>query len=112
MPEVIVAADADWIVDEVRAVLSRPGDVVRVVNAGALVLPAVQAHQPDLVILDLQIGSMGAMATCMDMRLEEGAGRLDHVPVFIGHRGHYRTDGFDLSPGEAPGACRFAVASR
>ncbi len=83
MPEVIVAADADWIVDEVRAVLSRPGDVVRVVNAGALVLPAIRARQPDLVILDLQIGSMGAMATCMDMRLEEGAGRLVHAPVLF-----------------------------
>jgi DNA-binding response OmpR family regulator len=83
VPEVIVAADAAWIVDEVRAVVSRRGDVVRVVEAGALVLPAVKAHQPDLVILDLQIGSMGAMATCMDMRLEEGAGRLAHVPVLF-----------------------------
>jgi DNA-binding response OmpR family regulator len=83
MPDVIVAADAPWVVDEVRSVLSGPADTVRVVTAGPLVLPAVEADKPDLVILDLQIGSMGAIAVCMDLRLEEGAGRLDHVPVLV-----------------------------
>ena len=38
---------------------------------------------PDLVVLDLQIGTMGGMATCLDLRLEEGAGRLEHVPVLM-----------------------------
>ena len=83
MPDVIVAADAPWVVDEVRSVISGPADTVRVVTAGPLVLPAVEADKPDLVILDLQIGSMGAIAVCMDLRLEEGAGRLDHVPVLV-----------------------------
>ena len=83
MPDVVVAADAPWVVDEVRSVLSGPADTVRVVTAGELVLPAVAADKPDLVILDLQIGSMGAIAVCMDLRLEEGAGRLDHVPVLV-----------------------------
>jgi DNA-binding response OmpR family regulator len=83
MPDVIVAADAPWVVDDVRSVLSGPADTVRVVTAGPLVLPAVEADKPDLVILDLQIGSMGAIAVCMDLRLEEGAGRLDHVPVLV-----------------------------
>jgi DNA-binding NarL/FixJ family response regulator len=83
MPDVIVAADAPWVVDEVRSVLSGPSDTVRVVTAGPLVLPAVEADKPDLVILDLQIGSMGGIAVCMDLHLEEGAGRLDHVPVLV-----------------------------
>jgi len=64
-------------------VLSGPTDTVRIVTAGGLVLPAVEADKPDLVILDLQIGSMGAIAVCMDLRLEEGAGRLDHIPVLV-----------------------------
>ena len=83
MPDVIVAADAPWVVEDVRSVLSGPADRVRIVTAGPLVLPAVAADKPDLVILDLQIGSMGAIAVCMDLRLEEGAGRLDHVPVLV-----------------------------
>ncbi len=83
VPHVLVAADARWVLDEVAAVLSRPDDVVHEVNAGALVLPAVKAYEPDLVILDLQIGNMGAMAACMELRLEESGGRLDHVPVLF-----------------------------
>jgi DNA-binding response OmpR family regulator len=83
VPEVIVAADARWVLDDVAAVLSEPGDVVTEVNAGALVLPAVRDRKPDLVVLDLQIGNMGAMAACLDLRLEESGGRLDHVPVLF-----------------------------
>ena len=83
MPDVIVAADAPWVVEDVRSVLSGPTDTVRIVTAGGLVLPAVEADKPGLVILDLQIGSMGAIAVCMDLRLEEGAGRLDHIPVLV-----------------------------
>lgn len=83
MPDVIVASDAPWILADVSAVLSGPDDVVRAVNAGEEVLPAVRDRCPDLVILDLQIGNMGAMATCMDLRLEESGGRAPHVPVLF-----------------------------
>jgi DNA-binding response OmpR family regulator len=83
VPDVVVAADAQWVLDEVAAVLSQPGDIVHEVRAGVEVLPAVKTHKPDLVILDLQIGNMGAMAACMDLRLEESVGRLDYVPVLF-----------------------------
>jgi DNA-binding response OmpR family regulator len=43
----------------------------------------VSAKPPNLVILDLQIGNMGGMATCMDLRLEVGAGRLAPVPILM-----------------------------
>jgi len=83
MPDVVIAADAPWVIDEVRAVVSGPGDRVRAITAGAMVLPEVEHDKPDLVILDLQIGNMGAMAACMDLRLEEGAGRIERVPVLL-----------------------------
>jgi DNA-binding response OmpR family regulator len=35
------------------------------------------------VVLDLQIGNMGGMATCMALHLEAGAGRLPRVPVLM-----------------------------
>ena len=38
---------------------------------------------PDLVVLDLQIGNMGGIATCIDLRHEAGAGRLPDVPVLM-----------------------------
>jgi DNA-binding response OmpR family regulator len=83
VPEVLVASDAQWVHDEVGAVLSGPDFIVRHVNAGADVLPAVQERETDLVVLDLQIGNMGAMATCMDLRLEESGGRVEHIPVLM-----------------------------
>jgi DNA-binding response OmpR family regulator len=83
MAEVLVASDARWVVAEVAAALSSVDDTVRDVTTGAEVLPAVADHAPDIAIIDLQIGRMGGMATCLDLRLEEGAGRLPHVPVLM-----------------------------
>ena len=83
MAEVLVASDAKWIVEEVTAALSSVDDTVREVTSGAEVLPAVAEHAPDIAVIDLQIGRMGGMATCLDLHLEEGAGRLPHVPVLM-----------------------------
>jgi DNA-binding response OmpR family regulator len=83
VPEVLIACDADWVRDDVLAVLTEPGVTVRRVTEGIDVLPAVVEKLPDLVILDLQIGNMGGMATCLDLRLEDGAGRLPRIPVLM-----------------------------
>ena len=83
MPDVLIASDAQWVRDDVRSVLDTRDTTVREVTRGHQVLPAVRENMPDLVVLDLQIGKMGGMAACMDLRLEEGADRLDHVPVLM-----------------------------
>ena len=81
MTTVLLASDADWLIEEVRSALSDPGTEVTVVRAGADVRNAVSSQSPELVILDLQIGNMGGMATCMDLQLEIGAGRITDVPI-------------------------------
>ena len=83
MTTVLLASDADWLLEEVRAALSDPGTEVTVVRAGADVRNAVSSQSPELVILDLQIGNMGGMATCMDLQLEIGAGRIADVPILM-----------------------------
>jgi DNA-binding response OmpR family regulator len=80
--EVLIASDASWIINEVTAVFGDDTNI-RVLHAGAEVRGAVAETTPDLVILDLQIGNMGGMATCIDLRLESGVGRLPHVPVMM-----------------------------
>ncbi len=79
----LLATDADWIHEEVDASLA--GDDIEVlrVRQGVDVLPTVHELAPDLVVLDLQIGNMGGMAACMDLRLDESVDRLGHVPVLI-----------------------------
>ena len=82
--DVVVASDEAWVQDEVRAVLSgRPDVELHEVSSGTAVLPAVLEYEPELVIVDLQIGNMGGMASCMELRLEESADRIDHTPVLM-----------------------------
>jgi len=81
--EVLIATDADAVHDEVEAALADESTQVRRVRSGLEVAPAVAASTPDLVILDLQIGNMGGIATCMHLRHEAEDGRLPEVPVLI-----------------------------
>lgn len=83
MPDVLVVTDATWILDDVEAAVGGPDTTLRSVRAGLDLLPAVRAKLPDLVVLDLQVGNMGGMAACLNLRLEEGAGRLGRVPVLM-----------------------------
>ena len=83
MPEILVATDADWILGEVKAALGAADTTIRWLRAGKEVVPALKLEPADLVVLDLQIGNMGGMAVCMDIRLEAGADRLPEVGVLM-----------------------------
>ncbi len=80
---ILLAADASYVVDEVVAALSGPDTSFTVVRNGRHVAEAVRRRQPDLAILDLQIGSMGGMAVTMALRLDESSGLLPRVPVLM-----------------------------
>jgi DNA-binding response OmpR family regulator len=83
MSTIIVASDAPSVRAEVIAVLGEPGTEVVEVDRGQAVAPAVAEHEPDLVVVDLQMGSMGGMAVCLELRLEESYDKLPHVPVLM-----------------------------
>ncbi len=78
-----MATDSDSTFNEVDAAFASGSTTVSRLRAGRRVRAAVIDQDPDVVVLDLQIGSMGGMATCMDLRLEEGAGRLDRRPILL-----------------------------
>ena len=81
--DILIASDAPWVVDELRAAVEGPGTTIRTVSKGESVPAAVDHETPDLVVLDLQIGNMGGMATCVHLGLEADAGRLPDVPVLM-----------------------------
>jgi DNA-binding response OmpR family regulator len=83
MPTVVVASDAHWVRDHVRAALCGPGFEVIEVEQGPDVRRIVADRTPDLVILDFQISNMGGVAVAIDLRLEESGDRLPHVPVLL-----------------------------
>jgi DNA-binding response OmpR family regulator len=79
----LIAADADRVINEVTGALQQPGTTFGLCRNGHDVSPAVAKRAPDVVITDLQIGSMGGMAVTMALRLDESGGRLPHVPVLM-----------------------------
>lgn len=83
MPTILVASDAEWVRESVETALVRPDYRVDQVTRGQDVIPAVAADSPDLVILDMQIGNMGGIATALELRNEHSAGRVPKVPVLL-----------------------------
>lgn len=82
MAHVLVVADTDWIADWVSSVLSR-NDQMTHLRSGRLVSGWLTNNACDLVVTDSQVGSMGGIAVCHDLRLEVGAARLAEVPVLV-----------------------------
>ena len=82
MNNVLLATDADHLFDNVAATLGGSHDVHRV-REGSSVVPAIEQVNPALVILDLQIGNMGGVATSLLVKQEIRAGRLEDVPVLL-----------------------------
>jgi DNA-binding response OmpR family regulator len=80
---ILLATDAPWIVDEVTAALGGPDTRFTICREGRAVAAVVRDDTPDLVIADLQIGTMGGIAVTMALRLDESVGMLPHVPVLM-----------------------------
>lgn len=80
---ILVATDNDTTFEEVDAALGDANTSLTHLRAGAQVRPMVSSGAPDLVVCDLQIGSMGGVAISLDLRAEEGAGRLPRVPILL-----------------------------
>lgn len=80
---VLLATDSDSVYRAVEAALGSDATEISRVRAGVEVLDAVREREPDLVICDLQIGNMGGMATCQDLRLEAEMGRAPETRVLM-----------------------------
>ena len=80
---ILLATDAQWVLDEVHSALGTPETSFVVCSDGRDVPQAIKQRTPDLAVLDLQSGSMGAMAVTMDLRLDHSDGRAPHVPVLM-----------------------------
>jgi DNA-binding response OmpR family regulator len=80
---ILLATDADWIVDEVTAALGGPETSFSVCRDGRAVAGVVGDREPDLVITDLQVGSMGGMAISLALRNDESVGTLPRSPILM-----------------------------
>lgn len=83
MPEILIVADEPTVLAEVRSALEDDETYIRELRSGTAVRDDVELDPPDLLVTDLQVGSMGGVAICHDLRLEESGDRQPHVPVLI-----------------------------
>ena len=82
MNSLLLATDADWLFDEVDAALADEHTSVYRVRAGRMVLAAVRELNPDLVVLDSQIGNLGGVATSLALRHEQEMDRAAFLLAF------------------------------
>ena len=83
MSTILVAADAKWVRDLVKMACLAPGQRVVEVTRGQEVRDAVREQEPDVAVLDMQIGNMGGIAVSIDLRLEASAGRVPDVAILL-----------------------------
>ncbi len=83
MGTIVVASDAPSVRREIRSVVEGPETEVVEVPNGPAVLDEVAANGADLVVVDMQMGSMGGMAVCLELRLRESMEAIDHVSVLM-----------------------------
>jgi len=75
--------DSPELEEELASVLDLDEHTLYSVAEGRSVRKAAEMMSPDLVVLDSQIGSMGGIAICLDLRLEADAGRLDPTKILL-----------------------------
>ena len=83
MPAIVVASDAAFLRKEIAAVADAPDVEIREAESGPEVVASVRDDPPDLVVVDMQMGNMGGMAVCLELRLQESYGDLPHIPVLM-----------------------------
>jgi DNA-binding response OmpR family regulator len=81
--DVLIATDADWIFDDVDAALSDESANVLRVRRGRDVSAAARTIVPDLIVLDMQIGNMGGIATALNLEQEFEDGTTPAAPILL-----------------------------
>jgi DNA-binding response OmpR family regulator len=80
---VLLVSDLAALRRELRDMLEDPELIIEEADSAPSALERVREGDVDLVIADLQIGAMGAVALCLELRHEESYGACDPVAVLM-----------------------------
>ncbi len=83
MADIVVVADAAWVVNDVRAALGEQRYTISEIADPRIAVATVRDQLPRAVIVDLQVGSMGGMAVTRAIRDAFAAGGTDAPPVIM-----------------------------
>jgi len=79
----MVIADEAWAKNEVHAVLTEPDYILIDHDEPRTAQETVVAESPEVVIIDLQVGSMGGMAIARDLHQKAALNNEEAVPVVL-----------------------------
>ncbi|MGA8296126.1 MAG: response regulator [Acidimicrobiales bacterium] len=83
MSRILIVADERGLLNEIRAGTDDgDGEIFEALTAKEA-LKLATTYEPDLVIADSQIQSMGGVALAFDLVHEETGGRLPHIPFLL-----------------------------
>jgi DNA-binding NarL/FixJ family response regulator len=80
---IVVASDTASIRREIASVLESPEVEILQASSGPEAVALVKEGEIDLVIADIQMGAMGAIAVTLELRLEASYDQIDAVPVLM-----------------------------
>lgn len=70
MPTVLLVADTPWVINQVKASLSLADWEMVELSDPRQTIPVTKETAPDVVLVDMQVGSMGGMAVIRAIRQE------------------------------------------
>ena len=83
MSKVLLVADAAWVRNQVAAALSDSGTEIHEVSDPRSAVDEDVDFEPDVFIIDMQIGSMGGMAVARAISNTELESELSDVPLVL-----------------------------
>ena len=83
MVKVLLVADAAWVVNDVRAALAEERFEILEVTDPRIAAEEWYEEEPDIVVVDLQISSMGGFAVTRSLRETAGAVLEDPPPTIL-----------------------------
>jgi DNA-binding NarL/FixJ family response regulator len=80
---IVIASDIQALRTEVAGVLESPEIQILEAHSGPEAIELVSEGEVDLVIADIQMGAMGAIAVTLELRLQASYDQIDEVPVLM-----------------------------
>ena len=83
MARILLVADAAWVQNQALAALGGPDHNVLGVQDPRTALDVAAESDPDIAIVDMQVGSMGGMAITRSLKDGALTGDVDSMPIVL-----------------------------
>jgi DNA-binding response OmpR family regulator len=83
MPNVLLVADAEWIRNDIEAAVTDPTSSVIVLDDPEDAASVAEQTRFDLIVVDMQVKSMGGMAIVRLLRDAMATRRMEPAPIIL-----------------------------